>query len=312
MDRFDLMRNLIAVAETGSFTAAGKRLGKSKALVSKHVGDLEERLGVRLLNRTTRRVGVTEVGRAYLQRANELLAELETLEDAVRDTAVAPRGRLKITAPQSFGELELMEMLCAFQERYDQVEPEIFLSDRVVDLVGEGFDVALRVTSLPDSSLIVRRLCDVSVPVYASPGFIESHGRPERPEDLARLPCIVDLNMSVRDTWRIRPQKGADPIQVKVNGRMSVNSAIAVRQAVLAGRGIGTGPDFVVARDIAEGRLIELFDGLTEPALAMHVLYPHRLHLSARARAFIDFVVAWYGKSPPWLVTKAVDAPPEC
>ncbi|MEM9027996.1 MAG: LysR family transcriptional regulator [Pseudomonadota bacterium] len=299
MDRLDLMRTLIAVADTGSFTAAGKRLGKSKALVSKHVGDLEDTLGVRLLNRTTRKVGVTEVGRAYLQRASELLTELDTLEEAVRANAASPRGRLKITAPQAFGELELMEMICAFQERFENIQPEVFLSDRVVDLVGEGYDVALRVTSLPDSALIVRRLCDVPVRICASPSYLAAHGTPQTPTELEEHPAIVDLNMPMRDAWRVCD--GAGSVTIRVRERLSVNSAIAVRQAVLAGRGIGVCPDFVIARDIADGRLVEILDGLAEPQLAMHLLYPHRLHLSARARAFIDFAVEWYGKCPPWL-----------
>ncbi len=300
MDRLDLMRTLIAVAETGSFTAAGKRLGKSKALVSKHVGDLEAALGARLLNRTTRRVGVTEVGRAYIQRAGDLLSELDALEESVRSNVADPRGRLKITAPQAFGELQLMEMLCAFQQRFGQIEPEVFLSDRIVDLVGEGYDLALRVTALPDSGLIVRRLCDVPIHVCASPDYIALRGRPVEPADLEQHDGIVDLNMATRDLWRVMPDGGGEPVSVRARTKLSVNSAIAVRQAVLAGVGIGACPDFVVARDLSQNRLISLFGGIAEPQLAMHLLYPHRLHLAARVRAFIDFAVAWYAKAPPW------------
>lgn len=300
MDRLDLMRTLIAVAETGSFTAAGKRLGKSKALVSKHVGDLEHMLGARLLNRTTRQVGVTEVGRAYLQRASELLGELDALEESVRANATDPRGTLKITAPQAYQELELMELLCAFQARYEHIEPVLFLADRAVDLVGEGFDVALRISSLADSTLIARKLFDVPLRVCAAPAYLKTHGKPRTPADLERHRCVVDLNAQAHNAWRIAATKTSPATAVRVPARISVNSASAVRHAVLEGVGIGLCPDFVVARDLASGRLVELFAGASEPQLAMHLLYPHRLHLSARVRAFIDFTVDWYARTPPW------------
>ena len=148
MDVIDQMRTFVAVADTGSFTSAGRQLNKSKALVSKHIGDLEHRLGARLLNRTTRKVGLTELGGAYLQRARELIDEFDALEESVRANSGAPRGRLKVTAPQVFGELELMELVCAFQKANPEIQPDIFLSDRVVDLVGEGFDVAIRVAQM--------------------------------------------------------------------------------------------------------------------------------------------------------------------
>ena len=161
MDTLDLMRTFVAVADTQSFTGAGKRLGRSKALVSKHVGELEERLGVRLINRTTRSVQVTEIGRAYYERARALIAEFESLEEAIKAESGQPRGRLRITAPQTLGEMELIEMLNAFRARFPSLDVEVFLADRLVDLISEGFDLAIRVTTLQDSTLIARKLCDV-------------------------------------------------------------------------------------------------------------------------------------------------------
>ena len=299
MDVVDQMRTLIAVADSGSFTKAGKALGRSKALVSKHIGELEDRLGARLLNRTTRQVGITEVGRAYLQRARELVAEIEALEDSVISNSGDPRGRLRLTAPQAFGELELMELMCAFQADHPQIAPDIFLSDRVIDVIGEGYDVAMRVTAMPDSSLIVRKLCDVRMCLCASPEYLDRAGRPEQLNDLAAHTCIFDTNMQPRDVWRFRDGNGGVR-QLKLAPALHINSAVAVRQAVRAGRGIAACPEFAVARDIANGDLVELFPGAADYELALHILYPHRLHLSAKVRAFIDFAVDWYRDAPPW------------
>ncbi|MGF1651595.1 MAG: LysR family transcriptional regulator, partial [Hyphomicrobiaceae bacterium] len=273
-----------------------RSLGRSKALISKSIGDLEQRLGARLLNRTTRQIGLTEIGSAYLQRARELVAEFDALEDAVRSNSTTPRGRLRLTAPQAFGELELMGLICGFRAKNPDVEPDIFLSDRVVDLVGEGFDVALRVTSMPDSTLIARKLCDVPMRICAAPSYLARAGTPVSPADLADHACIVDTNLSTRDVWRFKSNTRNGFDSVKVGSVLAINSALAVRQAALSGVGIAACPDFTVARDLASGALLELFPEATDYDLALHIVYPHRLHLSAKARAFIDFTTQWYTK----------------
>jgi DNA-binding transcriptional LysR family regulator len=306
VDSLGLMRTFVAVVDTESFTAAGRRLGKSKALVSKHIGELERRLGAQLLHRTTRRVGVTEIGRAYCERARDLLAEFDAMEDAVRSNSGKPRGILTLTAPQVFGELELLEMTAAFQRAYPMIELDILLADRIVDLIGEGFEVALRITELNDSSLIARRLCDMPILACASPAYLARHGRPLRPEDLARHSCIADTNIRGRNMWRF--QRGGETINIRIAPILSVNSAPAVRQALLAGLGIGLCPQFVVARDIARGQLVEVFDEKPAYPLAVHLVYPHRLHLSAKVRAFIDFAIDWYTPLPPWLRETVPDA----
>lgn len=303
MDTLELMRTFIAVVKQQSFTSAGRTLGKSKALVSKHIGELEERLGARLLNRTTRRVSVTEIGRAYYDRATALVGEFDTLEDSVKTVAGLPRGVLKITAPQSLGELELMELVAAFRAKYPDIEIDIFLSDRIVDLVGEGFDIALRISEAPDSALIARKLCAMRVVVCASPQYLARYPAPVVPEDLAGHTCIVDTNFQGRDVWRFK--RGNARLPVRVASAIAANSAVAVRHALRAGLGVGLCPEFVVARDIREGRLVELLADYGDLALTVHLVYPHRLYLSAKVRAFIDFAVDWYGDGAPWLDTDA-------
>ena len=301
MDVVEQMRTLIAVADAGSFTKAGRVLGKSKALVSKHVADLEERLGARLLNRTTRQVSVTESGAAYVQRARELVSELDALDESVKNNSGRPQGTLRLTAPQAFGELELMQMICGFQEAYPDVTPDVFLSDRVVDIVAEGFDMAIRVTAMPDSALIARKLAPAALGLCAAPAYLTKHGAPSAPAELANHACIHDTNMGVRPVWRFRNLETGDQASVTIRPVLTINSAIAVRQAVVSGRGIAICPDFAVAREIAYGSLVEVLPEWASNELALHILYPHRLHLSAKARAFIDFAVNWYAGTPPWL-----------
>lgn len=302
MDTVELMRTFVAVVKQQSFTAAGHALGKSKALVSKHIGELEERLGARLLNRTTRRVSVTEAGRAYYDRASALIAEIESLEESVKSVSGLPRGTLKITAPQALGELELMELVTGFRARYPDIAFDIFLSDRIVDLVGEGFDLALRISEAPDSSLIARKLCEMRVVVCAAPSYLARHPVPVVPEDIADHACIVDTNFQGRDTWRFR--RGDERVTVRAGGTITANSAVAVRQALLAGLGVGLCPEFVVARDIRAGRLVELLADHGDLALTVHIVYPHRLYLSAKVRAFIDFAAEWYAVGAPWLAER--------
>lgn len=299
MDTLDLMRTFVAVADTQSFTGAGKRLGRSKALISKHIGELEERLGVRLINRTTRSVQVTEIGRAYYERARTLITDFETLEESIKAEAGQPRGRLRLTAPQTLGEMELMEMMAAFRARFPGLDVEIFLNDRVVDLIAEGFDVAIRVTTLQDSTLIARKLCDVRLLLCASPAYLKARGTPKRPQSLAEHDCIADSNIRWRDSWRFgTPDKEE---VVKIEPCLTVNSATAVHRAVSLGLGMGFIPEFAVARDLRQGRLVALFEERTVQTLGLYLVYPHRMHLSAKVRAFIDFTAEWYLPQPPWL-----------
>jgi DNA-binding transcriptional LysR family regulator len=298
MDTLDLMRTYLAVVDADGFTRAGRKLGKSKALVSKHVSELESRLGARLLHRTTRSLGITEIGRAYYERAQTIVADLDTLEEAIRSESGAPRGILKITAPQTLGEMTVMDIATAFRRRYPAIELDILLADRTVDLIAEGFDVALRVATLPDSSLIVRKLCDMPVPLCASPAYLKKHGRPGTPEDLLQHHCIVDSNFRGREAWKF--ERDGQPTTVRVRPVFSVNSANAVRDALVAGIGIGFCPAFAVAKDLRAGRLVPVLADMTPSAFGMYLVYPHRHHLSAKVRAFLDFAVDWCTPAPPW------------
>lgn len=293
------MRTFVAVADTQSFTGAGRRLGRSKALISKHVGELEERLAVRLIHRTTRSVQVTEIGRAYYERARILIADFESLEETIKAESGQPRGRLRITAPQTLGEMELMEMLNAFRVRYPGLDLDVLLADRIVDLISEGFDLALRVTTLQDSTLIARKLCDVRLLLCASPAYIARAGKPLRPQDLVQHNCIVDTNVRWRDAWRFGPPEKEEV--VRVEPCLTVNSATAVHRALHKGMGIGIIPEFAVARDLKQNKLVALLEDRTLHQLGVYIVYPHRMHLSAKVRAFIDFTAEWYTPQPPWL-----------
>lgn len=298
MDTLDLMRTFLSVVDTDSFTKAGRKLGKSKALVSKHVSELEGRLGARLLHRTTRSISVTEIGRAYYERAQQLVSEFDNLEDQIRSQSGTPRGLLKLTAPQTMGEMSVMDMLTAFRRLHPSVTLDVLLADRTVDLVAEGFDVALRVSSMTDSTLIARKLCTMNIPLCAAPAYLKRSGTPQRPEDLVHHQCIVDTNIRWRESWRF--ERDGEPMVVKVKPSFSVNSAAAVRDALLGGLGLGFCPGFAVARDIKAGRLTTLFDTLNPTNYGVYLVYPHRNHLSAKVRAFLDFVVDWYTPVPPW------------
>lgn len=303
MDTLDLIRTYLAVVDTDSFTKAGDKLGKSKALVSKHVSELETRLGARLLHRTTRSLGLTEIGRAYYERAQQILADFDGLEEQIRSHSGSPRGMLKLTAPQALGELVIMDLVTAFRRQHPAVTLDVLLADRVVDLVAEGFDVALRVVAMNDSSLIARKLCDARLMLCAAPSYLERRGRPKSLEDLADHHCVVDTNIRWRESWRF--MRDGEPISVKVRPALSVNSASAVRDALIAGIGIGLAPEFAVAKDVRAGRLVSLFEDQAIPPYGVYLVYPHRNHLSAKVRAFLDFSVDWFSPQAPWLKAEA-------
>jgi DNA-binding transcriptional LysR family regulator len=300
MDTLELMRSFLAVVDSGGFTAAGRRLGKSKALISKHLSELEARLGARLINRTTRRIGVTEIGRAYAERARALIADLEQLEESVVAQSTTPRGLIRLTAPQALGELALVEMVAAFRARYPGVAVEVLLADRIVDLVGEGYDIGLRISAMPDSSLISRRLCETRLLLCAAPSYLEKNGRPGAIADIATHSVVADSNMRNWALWRF--ERAGEVASTRGVPVLTVNSAIAVRQALLAGLGLALCPEFAVAGDIRAKRLVSLHEDWTAlPGLVVHLVYPHRHHLTARVRAFIDFAAEWYQPMPPWL-----------
>ena len=263
------MRNLAAIeafveaANLGSFSDAARKLRSSKSAVSRHVATLESTLGARLFHRTTRSLNLTEAGRAYHERAARILADLEEANRAVGQLQSAPRGKIRVNAPMSFGFLHLAPALPDFLARYPDVEVDLTLNDRFVDIIEEGYDIAVRIGALADSSLVARRIAPIRRAICASPRYLAEHGAPRSPADLARHQCIFNSNMAAAREWGF---VGADgkPIHVALSGRLSVNNGDAQRAAALAGAGFVSLPTFIVGDDLRAGRLVKALDAFVQ------------------------------------------------
>jgi len=295
VDTLTRMRTFVEVVDAGGFSAAARKLGRSKALISKYVKELEDELGARLMNRTTRRLSLTELGQAYYRDAGEILQRVDDLQDMVRERHGEPTGLLRVAAPRTFGDGPLGRGIMAFAAAYPAIKLDLRLDDRFVDLVDEGFDVAVRVTEMDDSSLIARKLSDYRFVVAVRPDVADASGRPAHPDELSDLPCIIDSNLKSRFTWKFT----IDGVrhQVQVRGRVEVNSPAAVKLALLAGLGYGSVPYVMVQDDIAAGRLEVVLPDYESRAAGIYAVYPHRRHLSAKIRAFVDFLVEWFEKN---------------
>ncbi|MCI5074752.1 LysR family transcriptional regulator [Oricola sp.] len=293
MDTLTRMRAFIAVVENEGFSAAARKIGRSKALLSKYVRELEDELGALLLNRTTRQFSLTELGHTYYKRSVEIVREIDTLQDMVRDSREGVRGRIKVSAPRSFADAGLDQALIDFCAANPEVGLDIHLDDRFVDLVEEGFDLAIRVTTLEDSGLIARRLAPFRTLLVATPETIEKYGAPQEPEDLADRPCVIDTNARRRNTWVLHSADGSSQA-VTVSGPVEVNSPLSTRAAALANLGFAMCPDFIVRDDLASGALRELLPGSTTAAAGIYVVYPHRRYLPAKVRALVDFLAEWF------------------
>ncbi len=279
----------VQVVESGSFTAAAGRLKLSKSVVSKHVSRLEDRLGARLLNRTTRRLSLTEVGRVFYERSRRGIAELAEAEAEVSRLQEAPRGRLKLNVPMTFGILHIAPAIPDFLARHPELTVDMELDDRRLDLIEEGFDVAVRISRLPDSSLVARRLGTCRHAVCASPAYLERRGTPRTPGDLARHDVLTYRYQSSADHWHFVDPEG-NGVSVPVRGRVTMNNGLALREALLAGVGIARSATFVVGPDIRAGRVVELLPGYRSEPVSIYALYPERRHLSPKVRAFVDFM----------------------
>ena len=286
MDTFAAMRVFVAVVERSGFSAAASALDLSTASVTRQVAALEKRLGTRLLNRTTRRVGLTSAGAAYYQRAVQLLAELDDIEAAVGAQALVPSGLLRINAPVSFGIARLGPLLAGYRVRYPQVKLDLSLSDRLVDMVEEGFDVAIRITRQPAPNLIARKLADARLLLCAAPDYLARAGTPAAPADLARHACLAYSYWSGGDEWTL--QGPAGEATVRIDGGLRANNGDVLREAALAGMGIVLQPDFVVGADLAASRLRQDWQ---VPPVGIHAVYASRSHLAPKVRSFIDFLV---------------------
>lgn len=297
MDRFDEINAFAAVADARSFTQGARRLGVSSAQVSKLVARLENRLGARLLNRTTRDVSLTDTGRAYLERARSLLEDFEALEGSVRDQS-GPRGLLKISAPVSFGATQLTPALLDFAAAYPEVSLDVSATDRMVNLVEEGFDVGVRIGELADSSVIARKLAAVRMVTCAAPDYLQAAGAPATPHDLAKHEAILDSNMRDPTTWSYGGP--ADHHDVRVHGRLKFGGADACVAAARRGLGITRTPAFAAAEDLRDGRLVPLLCAWEPQLIHVHAVYPHARHLAAKVRVFVDFLAQRYAGEPEW------------
>jgi DNA-binding transcriptional LysR family regulator len=293
MDTLTRMRAFVDVVEAEGFSAAARKIGRSKALLSKYVRELEDELGALLLNRTTRQFSLTEAGHTYFKRATEILREIDSLADAVRDSSGDVRGRIKLSAPRTFADAEIGQCLVDFAKEHPDIVLEIHLDDRFVDLVEEGFDLAIRITRMESSSLIARRLAAFSVRICGSPELIERVGKPKHPQDFTRFPCIVDTNSRYRGNWPLASDDG-EATAVPVSGPIEVNSPMTVRAAAIAGLGFALLPDFIAAPAIESGELVSVLEERILPGAGIYAVYPHRRYLPAKVRALVDFLAQWF------------------
>lgn len=295
------------VVDAGGFTAAARRLGVSKSAVSKQVSALEDRLRTRLLNRTTRKLSVTEAGLAVFERASRIIAEAEEAEAVVGDLAAEPRGRLRVNAPHSFGIRRLGEVIAAFSARYPDVEMDIVLNDRQVDLVDEGFDVAVRIAQLKDSSLIARRLMGVERFLCAAPSYLERVGAPASPRDVASHRFFAYTLQERPYELRFANADGTTTT-VRISPVVTANSGDLLLSLLERGQGLGAFPDFIVEDAIAEGRIVRLFEDHPLEPLAVHAVYPAVRHLASKVRVFVDFLAEWFSDRNPGGETTAARA----
>jgi DNA-binding transcriptional LysR family regulator len=288
MDKFKEMQAFVAVAESGSFVNAAEQLETSKAAVSRYVAQLEERLGVRLMHRTTRRQSLTDEGHAFLAHCKDTLALVHDAEEAIQNKRKSPTGLIRINAPLTFGILHLAPLWGKFTALYPQVQLEVNLSDRVVDLVEEGYDVAIRVASLPSSSLISRKLTSTSLVVCASPQYLKGKTKPQHPSDLAQHSVINYSYLATGDEWVFQGPDGE--ARVKTLPKMRTNNGDTCRSAALAHQGIILQPTFMVGRDIQNGSLVALLPQFTSVELGIYAVYPSRKLVSPRIRALVEFL----------------------
>ena len=294
MDKFLEMQTFSAVVDAGSFVKAAEVLGLSKAAMSRYVGDLETRLGVRLLHRTTRRLSLTEEGEVFYARSKELLAGVDEAEAEITSRSGAASGLLRINAPVTFGILHLAPLWGLFRSQYPQVSLDVTLADRVVDLVDEGYDVAIRIATLPSSTLVSKRLASTRMVLCASPTYLQTHGHPVQPAELATHAVISYSYWSTRDEWYFEGPQG--PVSVKTQPCIHTNSGDTCRAAALAHQGIILQPSFLVGDDLAAGSLVELMPEYRSIELGIYAVYPTRKHLPPKVRALIDFLAQHFAQ----------------
>ncbi len=297
MDKLSSMKVFMQVARLGSFSAAAETMGISKAMVSKHIKRLEDNLDVQLFNRTTRSLGLTEVGEVYRERIKDILIDIEETELSVSKLSSEPRGTLRVMAPTSFGSFRLSRSITEYFKVYPNVTIELLLTDRTPDLVDEGLDLAIRIGILEDSSLFARRLADVRMVVCGAPEYFEEYGRPEEPDELLNHNCLLQTTR-LNETWNFIIN--GDLKRLDVQGNLRSNASDALRTAAIRGCGLVNLPMYIVYKDLQNGRLSTVLDKFEAPKRPIHAVYLHRMHLSAKVRTFVDFLHDRFQFNPIW------------
>jgi DNA-binding transcriptional LysR family regulator len=299
VDRFQAIRVFSQVVESGSFSSAAARLGLSTTATSRHVAELEAHLQTRLLNRTTRRVSLTESGRAFYERSVQLLADLEEAQQEAQRAAIVPRGTIKLTTSMNFGVRHVAPAIAAFLGAHSGVRFDVSLSDRIVDLVEEGFDLGIRIGAPGSDNIVARKLGETRLLPCASPGYLKAHGAPQVPEDLAQHNCLTYEYVTPRNLWRFRDASGNERA-VRVSGNLHSNNGDLLAEAAARGAGIVFEPAFIVGPEVRAGRLVPLLQEFVAPPIPIFAAYPSRKHLSAKVRLFVEFMVERFSQGPDW------------
>ena len=300
MEHLDAMMVFAKVVETRSFSAAAAALRTSKSLVSKQVSALENALGVKLLNRTTRSMSLTEIGAAYYEHCLRIANEIEAASATVTQLQAAPRGVLKVTSPVIFSSLHLAPALQAFLARHEHVEVELNASDRAVDIVEEGYDLAIRISGNPPPQLVARKIASVRWVTCAAPSYLEKHGTPATPQELAHHECLMYQGLpAIGSGWRYR--SGNREVAPPVSGRCRVNNTEVLLQLALDGMGIVLFPTYILGQHLKSGRLREILpDTVANPDMALYAMYLPNRYMQPKVRAFIDHLLEWFGPVPAW------------
>ncbi|MEP5179732.1 MAG: LysR family transcriptional regulator [Rhizobiaceae bacterium] len=298
MDVIDGMRTFVTAVDTGSFTAAADRLGVSKKLVSKYVAQLEDRLRVRLLHRTTRRLSLTDAGARYYDRCQQLIEDFDGMESALRDDRQGLGGTLHVSAPVVFGESFLLPLIAEFCQAHPDLSIKLQFSDTYVDLADEGMDLAIRIGTLEPSSMKARRLAPTENWLVAAPAFVDKYGKPRHPRELSKFECIYDTNFRSKRNWPFQIDGAVRT--VPISGKMSVSSLTAAVQLAVLGQGIALCPDYAVAKEVTDGRLVRLLPDLPQLDAGIYLVYLESRYMPARVRTFIDFAVTRLGNATQW------------
>ena len=292
------MRVFTAVVDTGSFARAAEKLELSRGMTSRYVAQVEAHLGVRLLNRTTRRLSLTEAGNDYYQRATQVLALVEEAEQAASHEAAEPRGTLRVNASVAFGARHMGTLISAYLRRYPEVRVDLTLNDRIVDLVEEGFDVAVRIARRIDPGLVARRIAPARMIACASPAYLRQSGAPKTPADLVRHNCLTYAYAGAQNEWRFT--RGKREQTVKVGGTLHANNGDILSRAAADGLGVTVQPTFLIDGLFREKKLMRVLEGWEADSLTIFAVYPSRQFLPAKVRSFIDFMLEHFGDKPSW------------